>query len=149
MKAIALVATALIGGLAGALFVDQLREEPDIRVSQPAPIPAPDSDRLAQVLERIDARQAEFERRLSGLESRGPTPTPDAGPGSGQDRAAPATGDAAAETTPAQRAAAIREMVGGIIGKPFGNREANRLFYWLTQNPDKVMDAIAELKAAG
>ena len=80
----------LIGGLAGALLVTQLQEEPSFRVSQVPPT-GDDSSRIAEILERLDTRQAEIDHRLSRIEERGPPTAPTLTSGSPTEVPAPAS----------------------------------------------------------
>lgn len=142
MKGTVLLACSLVGGVAGGLLVKALpdRDEPvrTVRTSAAAPeTPAPATEALESRLEAI-------ERRLAAMEGfRESAPASAEGGGSG----APAGGSAAGEASPAAAGASAKEVIAPMLGKPFGNAEANAFFGWLFQNKERVDDAIRELEA--
>jgi len=143
MRGVVFVLCGFVGGLAGALFVRFLEEEPaprsgrEGRGSAEIDFLRQQVDRNSQELRRLDQRiQAPVARRASDATDAADAPT--ATPGEAGD--APETGEgAAAKKTP-------QEVVLALVGKPFGFYESNRLVWWLSKNKDRIADVIKGLE---
>ncbi|MHC4164423.1 MAG: tetratricopeptide repeat protein [Planctomycetota bacterium] len=147
MRGVLILLCGFVGGLAGALFVQLLTEDPAPRTAREgwrAVSDAPsrqDFDRLSQRVRRLE-RGAETPVAPGAADAPDAPDAPAATPGEAGDSASDAAGeggDDAAKRTP-------QEVVQALLGKPFGPNEANRLFWWLSRNKEKISDVIQDLE---
>jgi len=143
MRGVLVLVCGFVGGLAGALFVQLLTEDPAPRTAHEARRAVTDSpwrqdfDRLSQRVRRLE-RSAETPAADAADAPAAPAATSGESGDSASD-AAGEGGDDAAKRTP-------HEVVQALLGKPFGPNEANRLLLWLSTNTDKMSAVIEGLE---